>query len=194
MLVLEKTPYNFAISVLVITVIVYSIAVYMSPNRYLWYLPTPYMLYPDSKTESDVILEATKTRTKEDIEFHKFIDISVTNAFEKIVPVSKDKLKSMATAHYGVVMGLKMIFNRPRPEQVNPNIKPLASETASTPSYPAGHAFQAYYLAKKLGEMYPEKQEELDALAKRCDDVRVSAGLHYPSDGAFSKIMIDHIA
>ena len=36
--------------------------------------------------------------------------------------------------------------------QVNKNIKPIDISTAQTPAYPAGHAFQAYYLAKILSK------------------------------------------
>ena len=86
---------------------------------------------------------------------------------------------------------LKHIINRARPYQVNTNILLLESKTANTPSYPAGHACQAYYLAKYLGKKHPEKQDELNQIAQRCDMVRVKAGLHYPSDGVFSKQIID---
>jgi hypothetical protein len=67
----------------------------------------------------------------------------------------------------------------------------LKSVSANTPAYPAGHAFQAYYLAKKLGKSYPELQPQLDAIAERCNSVRIKAGLHYPSDGQFSKQLVN---
>lgn len=57
-----------------------------------------------------------------------------------------------------IIMMYKYIYNRPRPSQVAPNIinkesgTLLNSETADTPSYPSGHAFQAYYLAKILSK------------------------------------------
>ncbi len=86
---------------------------------------------------------------------------------------------------------LKYFYNRARPHQIDPSIKPLTSTTAHTPSYPAGHAFQAYYLAKQLTKKYPHRKHEFDKIAQQCDDVRVIAGLHYPSDGEFAKKIVD---
>ena len=53
----------------------------------------------------------------------------------------------------------KYLINRARPEQVDPSIKPIDKSTAQTPAFPAGHAFQAYLLSKKLSEKYPEKKK-----------------------------------
>ena len=33
----------------------------------------------------------------------------------------------------------------------------------------------------------------LRSIAERCDKVRVKAGIHYPSDGELSKILVDSI-
>ena len=43
------------------------------------------------------------------------------------------------------------------------------------------------YLRKK----YPNKDAKLKEIALRCDDCRVKAGLHYPSDGEFSRKIAD---
>ena len=63
----------------------------------------------------------------------------------------------------------------------------LPSKTADTPAFPAGHAFQAYYLVKILGKKYPHIKSELDNIAYDCDLTRIKDGIHYPSDGEFSK-------
>ena len=52
---------------------------------------------------------------------------------------------------------------------------------------------QAYFLAKILSKKYPNKKDILDNIAYNCDLTRVKAGLHYPSDGKFSKFLIDTI-
>ena len=74
-----------------------------------------------------------------------------------------------------------------------PDIAILDSKTVDTPSYPSGHAFQAYYLAGVLGDRYPEKRDIFKRIARRCDEVRVTAGIHYPSDGEFSKRLVNYI-
>ena len=83
---------------------------------------------------------------------------------------------------------LKYLINRPRPYQVDATIDNLPSETGHTAALPAGHACQAYYLAKVLGRRYPEKKDLFFRIAA-CDDARVIAGIHYPSDGRLSKIL-----
>jgi len=70
-------------------------------------------------------------------------------------------------------------------------IKPINVETVQTPAYPAGHAYQAYLVAKKLSLKYPRKKRLFYNIALRCDICRVKAGLHYPSDGIFSRKLVD---
>ena len=62
-----------------------------------------------------------------------------------------------------------------------------------TPAYPAGHSYQAYLLSKHLSKKYPEKSSLFKNLSMKCDDCRVKAGLHYPSDGDFSRKIVDLI-
>ena len=52
----------------------------------------------------------------------------------------------------------------------NSNINYLYSESGLTPSYPAGHAFQAHYLAHILTKRYPDKKDLLYSIAEKCDD------------------------
>ena len=42
-------------------------------------------------------------------------------------------------------------------------------------------------LASHLSKKYPEKKELFDSIAAKCDECRVKAGIHYKSDGEFSK-------
>lgn len=61
------------------------------------------------------------------------------------------------------------------------------SQTANTPAYPSGHCIQAYYLAKYLSSVYPDRSDEFFKLAEDCALSRAYAGLHYPSDNEFGK-------
>lgn len=96
-------------------------------------------------------------------------------------------------------MTYKYIYNRARPYQVAPKLinkengTLLVSQTADTPAYPSGHAFQAYYLAKILSKKFPKKKDELMKLAKRVSDARILAGLHFPSDRDFAYWLVDNL-
>jgi acid phosphatase (class A) len=93
-----------------------------------------------------------------------------------------------------VVMCLKGFFRSPRPSQLCPAIVPMI-DPPSTPSFPAGHAVQAYLISYLLGYSLPKlpqqhtPQDNLDNasgvlfdLAERVSVNRVVAGLHYPTD------------
>lgn len=92
-----------------------------------------------------------------------------------------------------VVMCLKGYFRAPRPSQVCPAILPMIDPPA-TPSFPAGHAVQAYLMSYLLAYSLPNiplqtTPKELDAaqgplfdLAYRVSQNRVVAGLHFPID------------
>jgi len=93
-----------------------------------------------------------------------------------------------------VVMCLKGFFRSPRPSQLSPAIVPMI-DPPSTPSFPAGHAVQAYLISYLLAYSLPKlpqqytPEENLDAasgvlfdLAERVSVNRIVAGLHYPAD------------
>jgi PAP2 superfamily len=108
-----------------------------------------------------------------------------------------------------VVMCLKGLFRSPRPSQLCPAIVPMI-DPPSTPSFPAGHAVQAYLISYLLAYSLPripqqyrgengtknfdekidfEKDEDLGTetgvlfdLAERVSVNRIVAGLHYPTD------------
>ena len=92
-----------------------------------------------------------------------------------------------------IILSFKYFFNRARPNQIDSTIEPLNISTAQTPAYPAGHAFQAYYLAKKLSKKYPHLTKIFNEIANECDITRVKAGLHYPSDGNFARYLVNKL-
>jgi hypothetical protein len=173
-------------------IIVYIIILLVQGKRYIWLLPT-FPFYPNNEKEIQKVLSKVNFRTFSNIEFFKLTDPSVTYAFEPLVEESiKDLQKIILNVRVtSTIKFLKYFYNRARPHQIDSNIKPLKSTTARTPSYPAGHAFQAYYLAKTLSKKYPQRKNEFYKIAKQCDDVRIIAGLHYPSDGEFAKKIVE---
>ncbi len=76
---------------------------------------------------------------------------------------------------------LKMKYGRQRPYEYSDKIKSI-TDTDDSPSFPSGHAIEAYALAEVLGERYPDKKEELDKMAAKISRSRVQMGNHFPSD------------
>ena len=146
---------------------------------YLSFLPT-LPVYPNNEKEVELVKEEIKKRRQEDIDFFYMTNKTVAAAFLPHVNESKKELDKiildMKTKF--IVRINKYLINRARPSQVCISITPLDTSTAETPSYPAGHAFQAYVLYKKLSNKYPEKEGLLKDIAMRCDDCRIKGGLH----------------
>jgi hypothetical protein len=96
-----------------------------------------------------------------------------------------------------VILKLKYHFQRPRPYQLAQHYKlklfPFSSVSAETPSYPAGHTFQAALICHVLGNHFPEKFSYFDSLAKDIEYSRIYLGLHYPSDNDFSLYCVETI-
>ena len=174
-------------------IIIYTLILIISPKRYKPYLPT-IPIYPDNEEEALVVLKLSKNRTQEDIDFFNLTDINMVPAFLPHVDETLDELQNIILDERVInyVGFFKYLINRARPYQINSNINYLDSVSGFTPSYPAGHAFQAHYLARILTERYPHKKDLLYSIAEKCDDCRVKAGIHYPSDGIFSKQLLKY--
>lgn len=140
--------------------------------------------YPDSLKESKKVLRKMKNP---DMSYFSLTDESPTVAFmdymdAKGLEYDEEELKSILKETYPLLMKMKEYYNRPRPAQVNKDIKPQPSKTAQTPAYPSGHAFQSYLLAQHLSKKYPLHYFSFYLIANRIANARVSVGLHYPSD------------
>lgn len=174
--------------------ILYLLAIVISEKRYIFFLPT-IPVYPNNYCDTKKVSNMINERTMDDISFFELTDPSISHAFANIVPsYSIYELDSMITELHvkSIIIFFKYSINRARPKQIDESLDVLESTTAHTPAFPAGHAFQAYYLAKILGRKMPDKQFILDETAKMCDICRIKAGLHYPSDGIFSKNLVDY--
>ena len=140
--------------------------------------------YPNSYKESKIIEKKMK---HPDLEYFTLTDKTPRTAFINYLDSNgleydAQKLEDIINDSYSMIIGMKKYYNRPRPFQINKKIKPLVSKTASTPSYPSGHAFQSYLIAKHLSRKYPLHTFNFYSIANRVGRARVGAGLHYPSD------------
>ena len=160
--------------------------------KYSMFLPTIPVYDNDEIKE---VQQEVHDRTVLDIHFFELTDESVSAAFMTVINHENENLRSLIVQPHiiFIVYLLKYIFNRPRPIQLDPTLNILPSKTADSPTYPSGHALQAYYLAYKLSLRFPEKKETLYTLAEKCTNIRVKAGHHYPSDGVFAKYIVSQI-
>ncbi len=161
-------------------------------HGYYKFLPSSYK-YPNSKNEINQVINAMNNRTKYDEELYFYTDISIVTLFENILKYykinEKYNLDKVTKRIIDNILKYKALHNRIRPYQLDPDrVIPLMlkNTTGHTPAYPAGHAVQAYYLAKYLSEKHPNIKDILFNYAKLIDDVRVKAGIHYPSDGKYA--------
>jgi len=180
--------FNIIMKIILFIIILVIILLY-NHKRYYTFLPT-IPLYPNNIKESLRVLHISNYRNRQDEHFFKLTDPSVVFVFKPHVQETHNELTKITLSINKIIFFFKYLFNRARPEQINKDINLLDSKTAATPAFPAGHAMQAYYLAKILSKRYPHKKNIFNKLAKECDDTRVKAGIHYPSDGKFSKFLV----
>lgn len=93
------------------------------------------------------------------------------------------------------ILKLKYKYNRARPyqvaEELGVDFNPIESESAKTPSYPSGHAIQAFYMAHFLSEKFPKIKNDLYDLAEKISWSRVQAGVHYMSDIVYGRAVYE---
>lgn len=162
---------------------------------HMWYPSLHRMVFSESVRELDAVRKAVNARTDKDVRFYHESDQNMSSLFYGLLKtkgVTQQEIKRLITGQLPVMGLVKALFNRPRPYQLDSTIQPPASsDTYHTPAYPAGHAWQAYLVAKHFSKRFPELGKELYGLADRIDEVRVQMGVHYPSDGTFSKTIVN---
>jgi PAP2 superfamily len=178
--------------------LIYFTLMSLQPQRYYIWYPTIQSAYPNNAREIGIMVrDYFPKRTPENIQFFKLTDPSPLEAFRgKLTEEQFRRLKKEVVSPIivGKIIYYKRLYNRARPAQVAPEIvDALYSTTANTPAYPSGHAFQAYYAAKLLSQWEPDKKKEWEAIAERVANIRIIAGLHYPSDRDFARRLVDKL-
>jgi len=125
--------------------------------------------------------------------FHKFIEKKNLKIHEKqfvLLDIFVSELEQ-------ITYKLKYVFNRPRAYQLgsyhNIPIKARYAITGNTPAYPSGHAMIGYGYCLFLSHLFPKYKKKFYKLAKQVDYSRINVGVHYPSDGIASKIVVHKI-
>jgi hypothetical protein len=189
----KNTSYFIIIFIIFFILLMYLISGYTSKRYYNIY-PTIY-LYPNNIKEIEIVRKCNNERLKNNTinDFVKLTDKSVSYAFIQEFSDLSLKLDELDSISYNInyiIIFLKNLFNRARPNQIDKSLNSFESKTASTPSFPSGHSAQALYIAKKLSEKYPDKKDKFYDLAEKCGMARIYGGLHYPSDHEFSRKIV----
>ena len=160
---------------------------YLRP-RYLAFLPT-FPDYPSSRGEVAAVKRIRMAASPDEIAFFRATDQA--GCYPTFVEAFPECFRGESNLMYNGLMSfcmmLKVLYNRPRPYQVDSEVDPEPSVSARSPAYPSGHALEAYFYARQVAKRCPERTAEAYALADKCARARVHGGVHYPSDGAFSK-------
>ena len=174
----------------IIFIFIFTYLVFIRFNKAYIRLYPSIPIYPNSNDELKVVKSLMNRRTINDVKFFHKTNFSVSAAFLPHVDLDKKFIDNIVFSQRHIIKFFKYSINRIRPYQLG--ITPIDISTAQTPSYPAGHAYQAYLVAKKLSEIYPDKRQLFHKIALECDMCRVKAGLHYPSDGEFSRRLVGY--
>jgi hypothetical protein len=207
--IVERDPDRFRIFVAL--AIVYIIVLLVQPTRYYWWYPSFNLsipgfgkAYPESKNEINIVItEYIMKRMPSDVAFFRMTDMNPAAAFTQVITPDEMSVIEMdhimtSTRLLFITKMLKWKYNRARPAQFAPEVineangTLLHSDSASTPSYPSGHAVQTYYLAKILAKKFPAKTQAIMEVATKCANIRIMAGHHYPSDRDFAWWVVDN--
>jgi len=125
-----------------------------------------------------------------DQHFKKFLE-------SKDLEYPVERIKEYMRGVRSIILKLKYHYNRPRPGQVADakglDFDAQSLKSASTPSYPSGHATQGRFIAQLLGDLYPEHKEQLMKIGDDIAYSRNMAKVHYPSDSKFGKRIGDEL-
>jgi len=139
-----------------------------------------------------IVVDSDFVNSADDIDghFEEFLDST-----DLEYPI--EEIKKYMSGVRSIILQLKYHYNRPRPGQVadakGMDFDRESLKSASTPSYPSGHATQGRFIARLLTDMYPEYEKQLMKIG---DDIAYSrnvAKVHYPSDSEFGKKLGDEM-
>jgi acid phosphatase (class A) len=155
--------------------------------------PPPAAGSPQERAELDVLLRIEAHRTPRQTErARKDARLDILGFADALggrpgaltmarLPLTLALFRHVSADEFAVVDAAKREFSRPRPFTVEPRLHPVVAPPHS-PSYPSGHSTWAYTTALVLGDMVPERRQQLLARAAEYAYDRNVAGVHYPSD------------
>jgi acid phosphatase (class A) len=140
--------------------------------------------YQNTRTEEQCAKASIEDKVSLEI-FFGGKDGVLTNA--EIKKAKKHLTLKMAITALNIEVA-KRHFNRARPYITHPEIKPCIPLEKSK-SYPSGHTTLSRMYAIVLGEIFPDRKEQLLERANEIAMHRVLGGVHHPSDIEAGKIL-----
>lgn len=154
-----------------------------------------FMFYPNNTEESKIVRQRTKDRSETEELIFKHSDKNLAKLFYPILRNQGETLENIKkvqnSKNYLILLLKYLVFNRTRPDV--PRELKLGTDSTRTPSFPSGHSFQAFLIAKKFSEKYPNLSTQLFEIADLIGQSRIAAGWHYPSDHDASRKIVMYI-
>jgi hypothetical protein len=169
------------------------------PN-FLTKRPPVGMLTVEDSSEADLVRNAQKNLSDDDIRFIKAADSSPAKVFyDWLINRGEDadysKIKSWWEDEHNInlITSIKQMIKRLRPYQLFNDIQITPGLKTYDFSFPSGHSYGSYYIAYMLIKKYPHLEPGLLALADKIAKSRVQAGVHYPSDIAAGRAIAEQM-
>jgi acid phosphatase (class A) len=143
-----------------------------------------------TRCEVEYMLVIQQARTPEEVARAASEVVLTHEAFAAVIgpsfnfrehPATDALLRQVEIDTDAVAFEAKRFWNRPRPYDLDPRIKPAIDKHPSA-AYPSGHSSRAYSWAIVMGELFPQRKDALLARAAQVAQDRVIGGVHYPSD------------
>ena len=149
--------------------------------------------------ELDIVKKIMAARTPEDEESIKNHDETPFYAIQEYckengLEFHDGEFEDIVESVIKPILHFKKKFNRPRPFQVDKDIKPyIETNTTKTRSYPSGHACQSMIVAKYVAGKFPTHEKEVIVVAKKGGMTRVQAGFHFLSDYVAGNLLAEKL-
>ena len=158
-------------------------------------LVLPYRPKPDNDSPSTMrelkYLSSLKTNVDEVKRGDDIKENFIPLIDENDIPLSKEFVNKVIKESTKFIMELKYHYNRPRPYQVAKiyqlKLNGTELDSMKTPSYPSGHAVQAYLIEELFSNVDPRGSHQYQELAERVVHSRIIAKAHFPSDTSYGK-------
>jgi len=112
-------------------------------------------------------------------------------------PMPVKKFRTLWSKVDPVVMSLKYLHNRPRPNQLGEKlgykINVIKTDTHQSPAYPSGHTAYAAVAAHLFSAMYPKFSDKFFHRVGIAGKARCLQGVHFPSDNEAAMLLASSV-
>ena len=152
--------------------------------------------------ELPAIQKYQSSQTNPDV-LQNLLDMGMTKLFDSIIKTAghsshKIYIKKLKNEVKPIIKYHKKFFKALRPQALaneeNISFDADVLKSAQSPSYPSGHTAQAFYVAHKLSEIFPDLSRNFYRIADMIATSRLERGVHFPSDNEAGKVLAAKLA